>query len=90
MNLKNLKMSITLTHKICLEPTIKQEQYFRKASGTARFTWNWALNEWLNQYKSGLKPTAFKLKKNSTGYEYLCQNIINKIHLIRCSPKSKR
>ncbi len=56
-------MSITLTHKICLEPTIKQEQYFRKACGTARFTWNWALNEWQNQLKSGLKPTAFQLKK---------------------------
>jgi len=56
-------MSITLTHKICLAPTIKQEQYFRKACGTARFTWNWALNEWQNQSKLGLKPTALKLKK---------------------------
>jgi putative transposase len=56
-------MSITLTHKICLALTIKQEQYFRKACGTARFTWNWALNEWQNQSKSGLKPTAYWLKK---------------------------
>jgi putative transposase len=57
-------MNITLTHKICLAPTIKQEQYFRKACGTARFTWNWALHEWKNQLKSGLKPTAFSLKKS--------------------------
>jgi putative transposase len=56
-------MSITLTHKICLAPTIKQEQYFRKACGTARFTWNWAKNEWQNQLELGLKPTALKLKK---------------------------
>ncbi len=56
-------MSATLTHKICLDPTFKQEQYFRKACGTARFTWNWALNEWQHQYDSGLKPTTFKLKK---------------------------
>jgi putative transposase len=56
-------MNITLTHKICLDPTHKQEQYFRKASGIARFTWNWALNEWQNQSKLGLKPTAFSLKK---------------------------
>ena len=56
-------MSVTLTHKICLDPTFKQEQYFRKACGTARFTWNWALSEWQNQYDSGLKPTAFNLKK---------------------------
>ncbi len=56
-------MIVTLTHKICLEPTFKQEEYFRKACGTARFAWNWALNEWQHQYESGLKPTALKLKK---------------------------
>ena len=56
-------MNITLTHKICLAPTQKQEQYFRKACGTARFTWNWALNEWQNQSQSGLKTTAYLLKK---------------------------
>jgi putative transposase len=56
-------MTVTLSHKICLDPTIKQQLYFRKACGTARFAWNWALNEWQNQLKSGLKPTAFQLKK---------------------------
>lgn len=56
-------MSVTLAHKICLDPTFKQEEYFRKACGTARFTWNWALGEWKKQYESGDKPTAFKLKK---------------------------
>jgi len=56
-------MSVILTHKICLAPTFKQEEYFRKACGTARVTKNWALNEWQKQYESGLKPTALKLKK---------------------------
>ncbi len=60
---RSLEMTVTLSHKICLDPTIKQELYFRKACGTARFAWNWALNEWQNQLKSGLKPTAFQLKK---------------------------
>ncbi|RKZ75216.1 MAG: transposase [Candidatus Parabeggiatoa sp. nov. 1] len=56
-------MAVTLSHKICLDPTYKQEQYFKQACGTARFTWNWALNEWQHQYESALKPTALKLKK---------------------------
>jgi transposase len=30
-------------HKIRLNPTPEQEQYFKQASGNARFTWNWAL-----------------------------------------------
>jgi len=57
-------MNLTLSQKICLDPTYKQEQYFRQACGIARFTWNWALEEWKNQYKSGLKPKAFELKKS--------------------------
>lgn len=34
------------THKIRLNPTPEQEAYFRKACGTARFVYNWALAEW--------------------------------------------
>ncbi len=30
-------------HKIRLNPTPDQEQYFRQAAGNARFAWNWAL-----------------------------------------------
>ncbi|TGN99859.1 hypothetical protein PN36_32820, partial [Candidatus Thiomargarita nelsonii] len=52
-----------LSHKICLDPTYKQEQYFRQACGIARFTWNWALAKWKSQYFEGLKPSAFELKK---------------------------
>ena len=53
----------TLTHKIRLNPTYKQKQYFKQACGIARFTWNWALEEWKRQYEAGTKPNAFKLKK---------------------------
>ena len=56
-------MKITLSHKIALDPNYKQEQYFKKACGIARFTWNWALEEWNRQYQSGLKPKALELKK---------------------------
>ena len=44
---------VNLTHKIRLEPTCKQEEYFRKASGTARFAWNWGLSKWEENYKEG-------------------------------------
>lgn len=62
--------TITLSHKICLDPTFKQANYFARACGVSRFVWNWALNEWQRQYESyqsnpGLKkPGGLELKKN--------------------------
>jgi putative transposase len=49
-------------HKIALDLTQAQEAYCRKAAGTARFTYNWALAQWKTQYRNGEKPTAAKLK----------------------------
>jgi hypothetical protein len=37
---KNTEMQ--LTHKISLDPTCNQTDYFRRAAGTHRFVWNWA------------------------------------------------
>jgi putative transposase len=53
----------TLAHKIRLDPTYKQESYFKKACGIARFAWNWALAKWNEKYKANEKPSAFELKK---------------------------
>jgi putative transposase len=50
-------------HKIRLQTTPEQANYFARAAGTSRFVWNWALAEWNRQYEAGGKPTAFKLKK---------------------------
>ncbi len=50
-------------HKIRLNPTPEQANYFARAAGTSRFVWNWALAEWNRQYEAGEKPTALKLKK---------------------------
>jgi putative transposase len=53
-----------LSHKIQIKnPTVKQQQYFRRACGTARFAYNWGLEEWQKQYEAGNKPTAFEIKK---------------------------
>lgn len=51
-----------LAHQIALDLTAEQERYCRRAAGTARFTYNWALAEWQRQYAAGEKPTALKLK----------------------------
>ena len=50
-----------LSHRICLNPTRTQANYFARAAGTARFAYNWALAEWKRQYEAGDKPTWQKL-----------------------------
>lgn len=52
-----------LTHRIRLDPTHRQAEYFRRAAGAHRFVFNWALAEWNRQYSLGQKPTANGLKK---------------------------
>jgi putative transposase len=41
---------VILAHRIELDPTEKQKEYFRQACGTARLVWNWALAEWNDRY----------------------------------------
>ena len=49
-------------HKIRLHPTPEQATYFAKAAGTARYTFNWAVAEWKQQYEAGEKPSALGLR----------------------------
>jgi putative transposase len=41
---------VIIAHKIALDPNPEQDDYFRRASGVARFAWNFALAEWQRQY----------------------------------------
>ncbi|MCL5972325.1 MAG: transposase [Firmicutes bacterium] len=59
-----------LAHKIRLDPTSDQIQYFKQASGTARLVWNWALDEWNRQYAAGQKPQGPALKKQFNAVKY--------------------
>jgi putative transposase len=52
-----------LAHKIALDPTDKQRSYFARASGTARFAYNWALAEWKRQHAVGGKPSEVSLRR---------------------------
>ena len=52
-----------LAHKIALDPNMAQRRYFVQAAGTARFAWNWALDEWGRQYRAGKKPSEMSLRR---------------------------
>jgi len=51
-----------LGHVIALDPTADQAFHFRRASGTARFAYNWALAEWQRVRAAGEKPSIGKIK----------------------------
>ena len=51
------------THRIRLNPTPLEQDYFNRASGTARFAYNWGLARWNEMFAAGEKPSANKIKK---------------------------
>lgn len=51
-------------HKIRLYPTYRQVAVMRKACGTARYTYNWALAEVKKALDAGEKPSIPQLKKH--------------------------
>ena len=69
-----------LTHKIALCPTPEHADDFRRACGTARFVWNWALAEWKKRYKAGHKPSAMALKKQFNAIKSINYPWIQEIH----------
>ena len=50
-------------HKIKLNPTKEQAIYFARACGVARFSYNWALAQWKEEYEAGGKPNEMSLRK---------------------------
>lgn len=60
-----------LAHRIRLDATPAQCDYFTRAAGTARRVWNWALAEWRRQEARGLRPNAMVLKKQFNAIKYV-------------------
>jgi putative transposase len=60
---RSIVVSMRLAHRVRLDPTPAQQEYFRRACGVARFAYNWALAEWQRQYAAGQKPTEAALRK---------------------------
>jgi putative transposase len=52
-----------VSHKIRLVPSREQQDMFRRACGTARFAYNWALAQWREEYNAGGKPSEVALRK---------------------------
>ena len=58
-----------LAHKIALDPTRAQAEYFARACGVARFAWNYALARWRQEhalwreYQCGPKPSEQALRR---------------------------
>lgn len=52
------------SHKIQINTTYKHAEFFKRACGTARYTWNWAVAECQKAYaETGKKPDIGELKK---------------------------
>lgn len=59
-----------LAHKIDLDLTVKQREYFMRAAGCARFVWNLALDEWNRRYEAGEKVNAAMIRKEFNQHKY--------------------
>lgn len=60
-----------LAHRIRIEATPAQCDYFARAAGTARKVWNWALAQWHSQVELGQWPQAKTLKKAFNAIKYV-------------------
>jgi len=59
-----------LSHRIRIDATPAQCDYFSRAAGTARRVWNWAVAEWQRQSAAGMRPNAMALKKQFNAIKY--------------------
>ncbi len=69
-----------LAHRIQLRPTAPQEAYFRQAAGCARFTWNWAVANWTEDFEAGHAPTWSQLKKRFNAIKYEAFPWMREVH----------
>ncbi|MGB0389427.1 MAG: helix-turn-helix domain-containing protein [Ardenticatenaceae bacterium] len=54
--------TVMKAHRIRINPTPSQEDYFNRASGTARFAYNWGLARWNEMFAAGEKASAPRLR----------------------------
>ncbi|WP_307727179.1 helix-turn-helix domain-containing protein [Massilia litorea] len=70
-------VDMLLAHRIRLDPTPVQCDYFARAAGTARRVWNWALAQWQRQVAAGQRPNAMALKKHFNAIKYAHPDWLN-------------
>lgn len=59
------------THIIKLYPTIKQKKSLYISCNVARFAYNWGLARWQSYYQSGIKTSAYQIKKDFRKLRFL-------------------
>lgn len=64
MTIIDLSLFMNRSHKIKLNPTKKQIEFFKKSCGVKRFVYNWGLDKWKELYEKGEKPSAYSLIKH--------------------------
>lgn len=68
------------THKIELKTNKSQLVYFNKSVGTSRFAYNWALNQWRNDYEHYRShPFSCGISPHSVKYEMELRKRLNSI-----------
>src|SRR5207244_12548630 len=64
-------VKVILAHRIELDPTEKQKEYFRQACGTARFVWNWVFEERVYLYDLGVITVGCEIKRCFNSFKYV-------------------
>jgi putative transposase len=68
------------SHKIELKPNKSQLAYFKESAGVARFSYNWALSQWTNDYDHYQKhPFSCGVSPYSRSYEGELRKRLNSI-----------
>jgi hypothetical protein len=62
-----------VAHKIALDPNNTQRSYFARASGTARFAYNWALGEDRSGVARKRRVKRTSMKREPNGEAELCE-----------------
>jgi putative transposase len=78
-------MGVKLGHRIRLEPTRGQDEYFRRACGVARFAYNWALAEWRRQFATGGLPSEAALRRRLNGIK--AESYPWMLEVTKCAPQ---
>ena len=72
-------------HKIRLYPNNVQKTYFAKACGTARYAYNWALDEWKRLYELGEKVNEGILRKRLNAIKH--EKYPWMLEVTKCAPQ---
>lgn len=81
-----------IAQKIALDPNNRQETYFRRSCGVARFAYNWALAEWKREYEAWKvdnslpKPSEASLRRHLNSIK--AEQFPWMLEVTKCAPQA--